>query len=240
MNAQALYAFEENWAGLFTAGLVALGLNAPNVNSLPQFQKARPRTEVFVHGFSATQPIQLALITDNASNKLRRITAYKGNLVLTSVTASDAGGKASHSLYRSQVRSVMELDVIRNAINQASQINGVAIVNSLGTATVTSTNPHGYTTGQLVTLETTTFPNLAGTFQITVTGALTFTYASGVNGAEVDTGNVALVVPYGLQWITPSASTLTTKYQEGMESSKLTYQIDFSIQKNAWNFLTLE
>lgn len=234
MNALALYAYEENLAGLFTAGLLTLGLNAPNLNSLPEFQKARPRAEVFAHGFAAHAPVQLALIAN-----LRRITAYRGSLVLTCVTASDAGGKASHSSYRAQVRAAMDLDVIRSAINQAAQVSGTAAAVNTTTASFTTGSPHGFTTGQLVTVES-SVPSLSSTSVITVTSPTVFDYAATNPVGTDNSAAAALVVPYALQWIIPSGSSLTTKYEQGYETSKLTYQVEFSIQKNAWAFLTAE
>lgn len=238
MNALALYAYEENLASLFTLGLTALGLTAPNVNSLPQFQKARPRVEVFLHGFSAHTPVQLTLLADN----LRRITAYRGNLVLTCVTACDAGGKLSHSSYRAQVRAAMDLGVISAAINQAAQVSGTAstTIPANKVCTFTTTAPHGFTSGQLVTVESTQLFLATQGAVITVTSPTTFTYLGNLGNGSDNQATAALVVPYAVQWAIPSASTLTTRYNEGYESSKLTYQVEFSMQKNAWSFLTAE
>lgn len=53
------------------------------------------------------------------------------------------------------------------------------ITSSSTTATVTTVEPHGYTSGQYVVISGATLPNYNGQFQITVTGGSTFTYTMG-------------------------------------------------------------
>jgi hypothetical protein len=66
-----------------------------------------------------------------------------------------------------------------STIFTASVTNPIINVSATGTVTVTTTTPHGYSTGNEVTIRSTTYRTqsaLDGNYVITVTGASTFTY----------------------------------------------------------------
>jgi len=68
-----------------------------------------------------------------------------------------------------------------------------SITESAGTATVTTAAPHGRSTGDYVTIADAVETDYNGTFQITVTGASTFTYVVANSPSSPATGTITVI-----------------------------------------------
>ena len=112
MSPTVVYDFESNVAAMVAAALASSGLHTATLNTAPEFQKIRPRSEIIFRPGGAASPTQLVLV-----NGRRCVGAYIGDLEITSLTDASTTGKATHATYRSTLRQLMELDAIRAAAN---------------------------------------------------------------------------------------------------------------------------
>lgn len=124
MSASAIYDFENNVAAAFAAALSAQGFTVVTASTSADFQQKRPRVELIFKPAGAVSP---AIITFNGTNG-RVITAYRGELVIKVVTGFSTAQKQEHATYRAGVRAAMELDKIRNAINQTPSVYSINFV----------------------------------------------------------------------------------------------------------------
>jgi hypothetical protein len=79
----------------FTAG------NALTILSDPEFQRQRPRVEIFVQVTGIPQPIQSRPIFDGSLRNM----AYRGSLEVSAVSNMDSSNSPTHAIYRAKVRN---------------------------------------------------------------------------------------------------------------------------------------
>src|SRR5258706_15281 len=88
-------------AAAFTANGFTAG-NVVTVGSDPNFQKQRPRVEIYFKLSGEVFPQRWEILTDGSF----RNAAYKGTLSISAVTAADADGKSGHAQFRARVRNL--------------------------------------------------------------------------------------------------------------------------------------
>lgn len=156
------------------------------------------------------------------------VTANPHNLVTgNEITITGASPSAFNGTFRVNVTGLDQFFYDALSAPQPAPVS-ISTITSVGTlATLTTSAPHGLTTGSVVTITGTTPAAYSGTFTITVTGANTFTYtivpaavATVVGSYVIDSFIASTVGTYAVSQFAqiidedyPNASTVT--WQDG-------------------------
>jgi hypothetical protein len=143
MTASDLYDFETNVPDAIVPAFTAAGLQAITLSIAPDFQKPRPRSELFFRPGPAVNPPRIMLVDGK-----RVIAAYEGDLEITSITDTIAANKLTHSAYRAAIRQLMELDAVRTACNLATSPYKLDFVMPAGSTETVKTD-EGYELSRL-------------------------------------------------------------------------------------------
>lgn len=111
MAAQDLYDFETLIPRAAKIVLEGLNLKCYTIEDTVDFQKIRPRVEIFYRHMGETTPQRIATLPDQS----KRTSCFRGELKIHAVTDADSNGKLAHSTYRSMVRN--GIAALRESIN---------------------------------------------------------------------------------------------------------------------------
>lgn len=199
-------------------------INVPSINS--NLLSAFPiMTGTLTAGFGDTLMVrdQIQVVVPTVGNN---VWIHNGGCVdiysrlplassILQLTADNTGKiNLTGSIYkfeRSQVSGGTDADTIPTLLRQA--ITSLSSIGTTATVTVTAAN-HGYTNGQLVTIEAALPSGYNGTFAITSTGAKTFTYTLATSLTSPATGVITAGIPYAytassFNWLTATPTSIT-------------------------------
>lgn len=142
MNSVALYDFEGNVPTIIAAAFPP-EMNVGTTNQAPDLQKPRPRIDMQFRAITAAAGPRVMGVFG-----LRAIGAYEGDLELDLITEPSLGGKEAHSAYRAAVRSTLELDKLRNAVNLNTSPYQVDFIYCTGASDTIKTDK-GYETSHM-------------------------------------------------------------------------------------------
>jgi hypothetical protein len=111
MAAQDIYDFEVVIPRAVKIVLEGLDLKCYTIEDVIDFQKIRPRVEIFYRHMGETSPQRIAILPDQS----KRTSCFRGELKIHAITDADANGKLAHSTYRAMVRN--GIAALRESIN---------------------------------------------------------------------------------------------------------------------------
>ena len=147
-------------------------------------------TTASAHGFTTGQSVTIAGATQTEYNGTFKITVTGASTFTYTVTGTPAT-PATGTI----------------TVSAAQSVSSIAV--SASTATVTTATPHGFTTGQSVTIGGANQAEYNGTFKIVVTSPNTFTYTATGRPATPATGTITLQAVPSISSITRSGGTAT-------------------------------
>jgi hypothetical protein len=143
MTAADLYDFETNIPFYVRPAFTSAGMVALILSDAPNFQKDRPRCELFYRHAGSITPPRIMLV-----NGLRVIAAHTGELDITAITDPSQPGKQTMAAYRAAIRQRMELDTLRAAVNLISSPYQIDFCSPAGSTETVKTD-QGYELSRL-------------------------------------------------------------------------------------------
>lgn len=144
MTNSDIYDFEGNVPDMIAVAFTAAGQNALTVNTPPDVQKLRPRSELVFRPGPAASPPRIMIVPGWG----RVVAAHTGELEIASITDPSDTGKATHSQYRALIRRLMDLDNVRNAVNLPSSPYQLDFITPTGSTQIMKTED-GYEVSRL-------------------------------------------------------------------------------------------
>jgi hypothetical protein len=133
------------------------------------------------------------------------------------------------------------IDYKNHGHEQLSTVTSVSSLTSVGTlATCTMSAAHGLITGDTVTMAGAVEGDYNGSFEVTVTGATTFTYVMGgdptspATGTPTMAGGKRLTVPAGAKFATITAGSTAARLRDDGTAPTDTVGIPLAINQSFW------